>query len=36
VLDRNFLRIPRTQLMNTKMLLTMLGGKTVYAAKQFR
>jgi hypothetical protein len=25
-----------TQIMNTKVLLTMVGGKTVYAAKQFR
>jgi predicted amidohydrolase YtcJ len=36
VLDRNVLRIPKTQIMNTKVLLTMVGGKTVYAAKRFR
>jgi predicted amidohydrolase YtcJ len=36
VLDRNVLRIPKTQIMNTKVLLTMVGGKTVYATKQFR
>ena len=36
VLDRNVLRIPKTQIMNTKVLLTMVGGKTVYAAKQLR
>jgi predicted amidohydrolase YtcJ len=36
VLDRNFLRIPKTQIMNTKVLLTMVGGKAVYGAKRFR
>jgi predicted amidohydrolase YtcJ len=36
VLDRNFLRIPKTQIMDSKVLLTMVGGKAVYGAKRFR
>jgi predicted amidohydrolase YtcJ len=36
VLDRNFLRIPKTQIMDTKVLLTMVGGKAVFGAKRFR
>ena len=33
VLDRNVLRIPATQIMNTKVLVTMVGGKVVYEAR---
>jgi predicted amidohydrolase YtcJ len=36
VLDRNVLRIPKTQIMNTKVLLTMVGGKAVYGGRRFR
>ena len=36
VLDRNVLRIPKTQIMNTKVLLTMVGGKAVYGGQRFR
>jgi predicted amidohydrolase YtcJ len=36
VLDRNVLRIRATQIMNTKVLLTMVAGKVVYKAKSFR
>ena len=36
VLDRNLLRIPKTQIMNTKVLLTMVGGRAVYGAGRFR
>jgi predicted amidohydrolase YtcJ len=32
VLDRNPLKIPATDIMNTKVLLTMVGGKVVYQA----
>lgn len=35
VLDRNVLKIPATDIMNTKVLLTMVGGKTVYAGRGF-
>jgi hypothetical protein len=30
------LRIAKTQIMSTKVLLTMAGGKSVYATEQFR
>ncbi len=36
VLDRNFFRIPAKQIVRTKVLLTMVGGKAVYTAKGFR
>jgi predicted amidohydrolase YtcJ len=34
VLDRNVLKIPATDIMNTKVLLTMVGGKAVYDNKR--
>jgi predicted amidohydrolase YtcJ len=34
VLDRNVLKIPATDIMNTKVLLTMVGGKAVYDSKR--
>jgi predicted amidohydrolase YtcJ len=36
VLDRNVLRIPAKRIMDTKVLLTMVGGRTVYRAGAFR
>jgi predicted amidohydrolase YtcJ len=33
VLDRNFFEVPAGQIMNTRVLLTMVGGRTVYRAK---
>jgi predicted amidohydrolase YtcJ len=33
VLDRNVLKVPATDIMNTKVLLTMVGGRTVYDTK---
>jgi predicted amidohydrolase YtcJ len=35
VIDRNLLRIPPRQIAATKVLLTMVGGKTVYSASSF-
>src|SRR3954454_19472966 len=34
VLDRNVLKVPATDIMNTKVLLTMIGGQTVYDNKR--
>lgn len=34
VLDRNFLKIPASKIMDTKVLLTLVGGRAVYRAKQ--
>lgn len=36
VLDRNFLKVKPTTIEGTKVLLTMVGGKSVYRAKGFR
>jgi predicted amidohydrolase YtcJ len=36
VLDRNFLKVPVTRIMNTKVLLTMVGGKAVYESRRLR
>jgi predicted amidohydrolase YtcJ len=33
VLDRNFFKVPAGQIMDTKVLLTLVGGRTVYRAK---
>lgn len=36
VLDQNLLRVPKRRISDTKVLETMVGGRTVYRAKRFR